>query len=179
MHVLHTGCPVPTLQSARDTCSMASILSLPDELIERIGTAAEKRAGFKAWCRLTSTCRRLWGLQLPQARRGWSLPYRTDIEGKLHRRQLSPTQLLYHRSRCCSIILGKDNHIDCVGFVQGWPGCCSACKQHPGFISLCLTWAPTRTSKLRYFRWNLSTACNSMWRQPQQHRESSTILDCW
>ena len=77
------------MQSASHTCSMASILSLPDELIELIGIAAEEHAGVRAWCRLASTCRRLWGLQLPQARRGWSLSCPLDIEGKLHRRQLS------------------------------------------------------------------------------------------
>lgn len=61
MHVLHTECAVPTLQLASNTCSMASFLSLPDELIELVGIAAEEHAGIKAWCRLTSTCRRLWG----------------------------------------------------------------------------------------------------------------------
>ena len=35
-----------------------------------------------------------------------------------------------------------------VGFVQGWPGYYSACKQHPGLISLCLTWAPDGSSML-------------------------------
>lgn len=92
MHVIHTGCAVPTLQPASDTCGMTSILSLPDEPIERIGLATEEHAGINAWCRLTSTCRRLWRLQLPQARRGLSLPSWVDIEGKLHRRPLSTWQ---------------------------------------------------------------------------------------
>lgn len=77
-------------------CSMASILSLPDELIEIIGTHV-MRATFRepedmavvAWCRLTSTCRRLWSLQLPQSHRGMTYPVRLDMDkGQLHRSQM-------------------------------------------------------------------------------------------
>ena len=66
---------------------MASILSLPDELIELLGTATERHVGIEAWCRLTSTCRRLWRLQLPESHQGVSLSDGTKIEGTFRRQR--------------------------------------------------------------------------------------------
>ena len=60
---------------------MVNLLSLPDEVIDIIGIATERRVGIQAWCRLTSTCRRLWRLQLPQSRCGWKIPAELHIEG--------------------------------------------------------------------------------------------------
>ena len=74
---------------------MASILSLPDEVLEMLGEMTEQHQGIKAWCRLTSTCRRLWMLQLPYSYRGCTLSsdYEDgiDIEGKLPRLKLVPS----------------------------------------------------------------------------------------
>ena len=69
--------------SAFDAYSMASILSMPDELIELVGVATERHVGIKAWCRLTSACRRLWRMQLPDSHRGVSLTDNIKIEGRL------------------------------------------------------------------------------------------------
>ncbi len=77
----HLGCKSLPIISNLDTSSMASLLSLPDEVIDIIGIATERWAGIKAWCRLTSACRRLWRLQLPQSRHGWAIPSNLNVEG--------------------------------------------------------------------------------------------------
>ena len=81
---------------ASDACSMASILSLPDELIELLGVATERHVGIKAWCRLTRTCRRLLKLQLPDSHRGVCLSDGTKNEGRSPWQRLSERQLQAH-----------------------------------------------------------------------------------
>ena len=62
---------------------MVNFLSLPDEVIELIGKHVIKRHdGLKAWCRLTSTCKRLWSAQLPGSAYSWSIEPDVDIERK-------------------------------------------------------------------------------------------------
>ena len=81
--------------SAFDAYSMANILSLPDEVIELRGEATERHVGTKAWCRPTSTCRRLWSLQLPGSHLGTVLSFDTKIEGRQpHVRLLTPFELV-------------------------------------------------------------------------------------
>ena len=60
---------------------MASILALPNDLIELIGAFVNRRRGLGIWCRFTSTCRRLWKLQLPHSHVGLQLPPTIGIEG--------------------------------------------------------------------------------------------------
>ena len=78
---------MPPQRQLNDPCNMASILSLPDEVLEIIGKKTEQHLGIKAWCRLTSTCRHLWMLQLPHSCRGYVLSSDSlseiSIEGKL------------------------------------------------------------------------------------------------
>ena len=62
---------------------MASILALSDDLLEALGTTTVEHLGIKAWCRLTSTCRRLWRLHLPASHHGVELPSIIKIEGTL------------------------------------------------------------------------------------------------
>ena len=64
---------------------MASILTLSDDLLEAIGIVAVEHVGIKAWCRLTSTCRRLWRLHLPASHHGVKLPSVVKIEGTSYR----------------------------------------------------------------------------------------------
>ena len=65
---------------------MASILSLPDEVLEIIGWHTEQHVSSKAWCMLMSSCKRLWTLQLPYSCHGCSLTnddgFGTSIEGR-------------------------------------------------------------------------------------------------
>ncbi len=78
---------ISQLLSRSDISSMASLLSLPDEVIDIIGIATERRLGIKTWCRLTSTCRHLRTMQLPQSRDGWAIPwdYQATIERMMHK----------------------------------------------------------------------------------------------
>lgn len=68
---------------------MASILSLPDELIELLGIVTKRHVGIKAWCRLTSTCRHLSRLQLPGSHLGTILSFDTKIEGRQRHAEMS------------------------------------------------------------------------------------------
>ena len=63
---------------------MASLLSLPDELLEAVGTQVISRdkAGLREWCRVTSTCKRLWDMELQDSASKWSLYHGGDIEGE-------------------------------------------------------------------------------------------------
>ena len=72
---------VATFKSTCETHSMANLLSLPDEVIDIIGIATKERVGIEAWCRLASTCRRLWRLQLPESSRGCEIPPEFNIAG--------------------------------------------------------------------------------------------------
>lgn len=82
---------------------MASILSLPDEVIDIIGHFTEWHVGIKAWCRLTSTCKRLWRMQLPRSRRGWEFDSETTIEGKLQERRFEIGGNCSKSHVCCSM----------------------------------------------------------------------------
>ena len=40
--------------------------NLPDEILQLIARQVlERKDGFRLWCKLSSTCRRLWSFQLP------------------------------------------------------------------------------------------------------------------
>ena len=158
------------LLSDRGIHCMASLLSLPDEIIDIIGTVTERHVGIKAWCMLTSTCRRLWRLQLPQSRRGWAIPTELNIEGMLHRLLSCKRQYSQQLHKCCSMrpcpsSADQRHHINVWLRLQGWPGYCSACKQHPGYNSSWITWDPSGPLIMQSFLpQNLSTACKSIWR---------------
>ena len=49
--------------------SMEGLLSLPNDVIELVGehVIGTNRAGLREWCRVTSTCKRLWHMQLPES----------------------------------------------------------------------------------------------------------------
>ena len=61
---------------------MASILSFPNEVLELTRDQALMGPGFQRWCKLTSTCRRLWGLQLRDTRSLTTHSRELNIEGK-------------------------------------------------------------------------------------------------
>ena len=61
---------------------MAGFLALPNEVVELIGERVIERHGLRAWCRMTSTCKRLWSMQLPGSAYAWSIDFDFDIEGE-------------------------------------------------------------------------------------------------
>ena len=81
---------------------MMSLVLLPDELVEAVGKHVLHRHGLRAWCRVTSTCKRLWGMQLPGSADGWSVRSSDDIEGESKVSALSLAQCnlpcTYHRA---------------------------------------------------------------------------------
>ena len=53
---------------------MVGLLSLPDELIEHLGRGiicSNKCGRFRKWCRVASTCKQLWHMQLPGTTSEW------------------------------------------------------------------------------------------------------------
>ncbi len=65
---------------------MAGFLSLPDELIERVGEQVIRSydigLSLRAWCRVTCTCKRLWEMQLPGSAVGWDMKLYNVSEGE-------------------------------------------------------------------------------------------------
>ena len=63
---------------------MVGFLSLPDEVIELVGeqVTGSQKEGLRDWCRVTSTCTRLWAMQLPGSASVWSVRLCSDNEGK-------------------------------------------------------------------------------------------------
>ena len=61
---------------------MVGLLSLPDDVIELVGKQVIYRQGLRAWCQLTSTCKCLWGMQLPRSAQSWSVSPDVDIKGE-------------------------------------------------------------------------------------------------
>ena len=63
---------------------MMGFLSLPDEIFELVGkrVIGSTKAGLRDWCRVTSTCKRLWGMKLPESHLSWSVDLDDDIEGQ-------------------------------------------------------------------------------------------------
>ena len=63
---------------------MVGILSLPDELIELVGRQVinSQHNGVRTWCRVSSTCKRLWDMQLPGSAIYWSMDLELSIEGE-------------------------------------------------------------------------------------------------
>ena len=63
---------------------MVGLLSLPDELIELVGQQAmcDQEDGLRKWCQLTSTCKRLWDMQLPGSASEWCIDLNAGIEGQ-------------------------------------------------------------------------------------------------
>ncbi len=52
--------------TAQLLCIAMKMLGLPDELLGMIaGQVLEIQEGIRMWCRLSTTCKRLWNLQLP------------------------------------------------------------------------------------------------------------------
>lgn len=64
---------------------MVGLLSLPDELIEHLGRGiicSNKCGRFRKWCRVASTCKQLWHMQLPGTTSEWFVDLDRDIEGE-------------------------------------------------------------------------------------------------
>ena len=63
---------------------MVSFLSMPDDVIKLVGKRiiGSRHAGLREWCRVTSTCKRLWTMQLPDAAFAWSVESKTGMIGK-------------------------------------------------------------------------------------------------
>ena len=70
------------------------LLSLSNDLIKLVGQQVIKSpdAGLRAWCRVTSTCKRLWDMQLPESSSEWRLDVREDFEGETKAKQAQLTQ---------------------------------------------------------------------------------------
>ena len=58
-------------------------MSLPHELLERIGKEAIDRSpkGLEHWCKFTSMCKAFWTMQLPGSARYWWLRLNRDLRG--------------------------------------------------------------------------------------------------
>ena len=63
---------------------MVGLLSLPDEVIELVGKQVIRwhGDGVRAWCRVTSTCKYLWDMRLPDSAVAWSMDLDKSIKGK-------------------------------------------------------------------------------------------------
>ena len=68
--------------------TMPRFLSLPVELIERVGeqVISRQQAGLKTWCKVASTCKRLWRMQLPESAATWAMDIDVNVKGmsKVH-----------------------------------------------------------------------------------------------
>ena len=65
--------------------TMVDFLSLPDEAIEVVGRYIIDDwwgDGLKKWCHLSTTCRRLWHMQLPESSREWLVNVDVDMRGE-------------------------------------------------------------------------------------------------
>ena len=63
---------------------MRSLLSLPDELLQMVALQCmreEETLGFGTFCRLGSTCRRLWNLQLPCSTYIYCIKHGLSVQG--------------------------------------------------------------------------------------------------
>ncbi len=62
---------------------MAGFLSLSDSLTELVGqkVIGTRQEGLKDWCRVTTTCKRLWDMQLPGSALKWFINLSDDIKG--------------------------------------------------------------------------------------------------
>ena len=61
---------------------MLNILSLPDEVLRLVAwRVLKKRNGGREWCRLASTCKRLWRLQLAPQEHTWEVPAQITLPG--------------------------------------------------------------------------------------------------
>ena len=63
---------------------MADLLSMPDDVMEHVAEQALWRHdGIRAWCRLASTCSRLWRLKLPRSlNHSWTVLGDVPLEGE-------------------------------------------------------------------------------------------------
>ncbi len=63
---------------------MADLLSMPDDVMAHIAEQALWRhEGIRAWCRLASTCSRLWRLKLPHSmNHSWRVLAAVPLEGE-------------------------------------------------------------------------------------------------
>lgn len=69
---------------------MEGFLSLPQEVIDLVGkqviSGREPREpeadGIRDWCRLASTCKELWSMQLPTSALRWSLHLDIRLKGE-------------------------------------------------------------------------------------------------
>ena len=61
---------------------MVGFISLPEEVIELVGEHVIRGHGLKAWCRATSTCKRLWGMPLPGSTYRWCLKANIHMRGE-------------------------------------------------------------------------------------------------
>lgn len=79
---------------------MTGLLSLPDEVIELIGkeVLSSRQIGLRNWCKLTSTCKRLWDMQLPGSTIHRSLDLNKDIEGESKATVAQPCTAICHAS---------------------------------------------------------------------------------
>lgn len=86
---------------------MIGLLSLSTDLIELVceQVLTSPEAGLKAWCRLSSTCKHLWDMQLPHSTSDWLLDMNDSIEGgsKTKNARLALHTLMHVCSpTCCS-----------------------------------------------------------------------------
>ena len=101
---------------------MIGLLWLPDDLIEAVGKQVISKTpyhqiGLRDWCRITSTCKQLWHMQLPGSAFKWFVDFDITLEGGskvtpvLFTRIISPSlcNLVYaHYSRCTLDIAAGD-----------------------------------------------------------------------
>ena len=72
-------------QSMNTNLSMSEFLSLPDEVIELVGRYIIDDwwgDGLRKWCHLTTTCKRLWHMQLPESSREWLVDVDNGMRGE-------------------------------------------------------------------------------------------------
>ena len=64
--------------------TMAGLLALPNDVIELIGkhfVTSSSLYVFRRWCRVTTTCKRLWIMQLPKSSFEWSVDLNDGMDG--------------------------------------------------------------------------------------------------
>ena len=61
--------------------TMMGLLSLPDEVIELVGMHFLE-PGLRQWCQVTTTCKRLWDMQLPESSFDWVVDLADGMESK-------------------------------------------------------------------------------------------------
>ena len=75
----------------------SSILSIPNDVLQLIAIQSAKlKQGTGDWCKLASSCKRLWLLKLPAAVHSWSIPSTMKVEGEPDSRLREPLVSIVH-----------------------------------------------------------------------------------